>query len=285
MRSGNSDSAVAQAGANPAPPATEGAAARNSSQTAVPLAKAGQTQAAAQRKVIKNADVSLQTSDPDGGGRRITAAAEAKGGFVVSAESSQAGVSRNVRVTARVPSDKFEEFLAEVRQAGARVISEKQTSQDVTEEFIDVEARLRVQKETETRYLEFLKQAKGVDDALSVQEHLSNVRTEIERLEGRKRFLESQTSLSTVNVTLVADAVINTTPTGFWHDVKTSFSEGFTAATGIILFLIRAIVTLLPVFLLILLPLGLVLRYLIRLYGKRAKAMANPDVAAPAEKV
>jgi hypothetical protein len=104
-----------------------------------------------------------------------------------------------------------------------------------------------------------------------VQEHLSTVRTEIERLEGRKRFLESQTSLSTVNVTLMADAVIVTTPTGFWHDVKTSFSEGFSAATGIILFLIRAVVALLPVFVLILLPLGLLTRFLVRRYVRRQK--------------
>jgi hypothetical protein len=278
MQSGVTAESAQEPNAGAAPLANKAPDAKTDDAT---LAKAGQTQAAIQRKIIKHADLSLQTGDPDDGARRITAAAEALGGFVVTAEATQSGAARNVKITARVPAQKFDEFLVEIRKAGARILSEKQTSDDVTEDFIDLEARLRVQQETETRYLEFLKQAKNVEDALAVQERLSGVRTEIERLEGRKRFLESQTSLSTFNITLIADAVIIATPTGFWHDVKTSFSEGFGVATGIVLFLIRAFVALLPIFVLILLPLGLLARLLIKRYDKRAA----PAAAQTAEKM
>ncbi len=72
----------------------------------------------------------------------------------------------------------------------------------MTEEYIDLEARIRTQQALEAQFLEIMKGAKEVSDALQVQRELANVRTEIERVEGRRRFLESQTSLSTIKVTL-----------------------------------------------------------------------------------
>ena len=227
-----------------------------------------------QRKIIKNAELTLQSGDPEEGARRVEAAAAAKGGFVVTSEAKDYGGGRTVIITARVPSEQFDAFIAEARGFGVRVLSERTTGQDVTEEFIDLEARIRVQKETEARYLDFLKQAKGVEEALTVQRELSNVRTQIEQLEGRKRFLESQSSLSTVTVTLQPEAsIVTTSPTGFWHDVKLAFADGFSLATNIILFLIRAVIVLTPLMLFVFLPLG----WLLRLVWRRTqKSQAAP---------
>ena len=257
-------------GAAPAPNEAEGKS--DAKATAALPANAGLNDKGAalpaiERKIIRNAELTLQTDQPDEGLRRITAAAEARGGFVVTSEATQRGANagRNVKVIARVPSAQFNEFLAEVRQNGARVLSERITGQDVTEEFIDLEARLRVQKETETRYLEFLKQAKSVTDALTVQAELAKVRTVIEQIEGRKRFLESQSSLSTITVNLESEtSTVVSSPRGFWYDVKKAFGEGLDAAATLILFLIRFVIVLLPVTLLVFLPLGLLLRWLVR---------------------
>lgn len=226
------------------------------------------------RKLIKNAELTLQTDQPEEGLRRITAAAEARGGYLGSSEATQSGAGggRSIKVTARVPAEQFVAFLAEVRQTGARVLSERITTKDVTEEYVDVEARLRVQKETEARYLEFLKQAKSVDDALSVQRELSNVRTVVEQLEGRRRLLENQAALSTVTVNLQAEsAAVTASPSGFWYDVKKAFGDGLEIAAALILFVIRAVIVLLPVVLLVFLPLGLALRWLIRRRATQAK--------------
>jgi hypothetical protein len=121
MGSGNAETSAPNANSLPA---AEGRKAPYDAKTTdATLAQAGQSQAAIQRKVIKNADLSLQASDPDEGARRITAAAETLGGFVVTSESSQSGAARTVKVTARVPAEKFDEFLAQARNTGARVLS------------------------------------------------------------------------------------------------------------------------------------------------------------------
>ncbi len=73
-------------------------------------------------------------------------------------------------------------------------------TKDVTEEFIDVEARLKTKKELETRYLDLLKQAKTVADIVSIESQIANVRAEIESMEGRLKYLSNQVSFSTLNV-------------------------------------------------------------------------------------
>ena len=163
--------------------------------------------------------------------------------------------------------------MEEVRAVGVRIIQEKVTGQDVTEEFMDLEARIKNQKALELQFLEIMKRAGKVEDALSVQRELAEVRTEIEKLEGRRRFLENQASLSTINVTLQPPTQI-VNATGFWYSVKTAFSDGVDVAVGIILFFIRAVIALAPVLVLIVLPLGLLARLGIRIVRRRKAALA-----------
>ncbi len=105
------------------------------------------------------------------------------------------------------------------------------------------------------------------------------MRTEIERLEGRRRFLENQSALSTINITLhtPAPVVIATTAHGFWHEVKQAVGNGIDLASNITLGLIQFVIMLIPILLLIVLPLGLVWR-LLRGYinwPKKADAVAS----------
>jgi chromosome segregation ATPase len=72
----------------------------------------------------------------------------------------------------------------------------------VTEEYIDLEARLRTQKALEAQFLEIMKQAHKISDALEVQRQIAEVRADIERIEGRRRFLENQSALSTITLML-----------------------------------------------------------------------------------
>ena len=256
----------------------------------VSLGDAASAQAVTQatdRKIIKNADLSIEVDAPKESQSRIAAIAEGQGGFVVTSEFKQSGAGASkpteiVTIVVRVPSSQFGAALEAIRGTGNRVILEKVSGQDVTEEYIDLEARIRTQKALEGQFLEIMKQARKVEDALEVQRQLAEVRTEIERLEGRRRFLDNKSSLSTITVTLqMAAPMVTATTTGFGHDVRDAFGDGVDTAIGIVLGVIRIAIILVPIAILIVLPAWLILRrFLRRLTWPRKQ---EPLAVTPAE--
>lgn len=224
---------------------------------------------ATERKIIRHANLSIEVSSPAATQPKIASIVESHQGFVVTTDATQrinedrTKPETTVTLVVRVPAAQFNQTVNDIRAAGLRVVHEKMTGQDVTEEFMDLEARVKNQKALEAQFIEIMKRAGTVEDALNVQRELANVRTEIERLEGRRRFLDNQSSLSTINVTLqTPNQIVNAT--GFWYNVKSAFGDGVDAAAEVILFLIRAFVALLPVVLLIVLPAGLIARFIVR---------------------
>lgn len=236
------------------------------------------------RKIIRNANLTLEVASPSDAQPKIVSIAEAHQGFVVTSEATQRTVDDKtkpditVNLIVRVPASQFNQVMEEVRAVGTRKIQEKVTGQDVTEEFMDLEARIKNQKALELQFIEIMKRAGKVDDALSVQRQLAEVRTEIEKLEGRRRFLENQASLSTINITLQPPTQI-VNATGFWYSVRTAFSDGVDVATEIILFFIRTIIALTPILVLVVVPLALLAKLGIRLVRRRRSALA-PAAAA-----
>jgi hypothetical protein len=239
------------------------------------------------RKIIRNANLTVEVASPGDSQRKIVSIAESHQGFVVTSESTQRpSEDRNkpeitINLTVRVPAAQFNQVMEEIRSVGARVVQEKVTGQDVTEEFMDLEARIKNQKALEAQFLEIMKRAGKVDDALSVQRELAEVRTEIEKLEGRRRFLDNQSSLSTINVTLQPPTQI-VNATGFWYSVRSAFSDGVDVATGIVLFLIRAIIAMLPVILFVVLPLALIAKLGLRVVRRR-RSVTEPAGATLSE--
>src|SRR3712207_5925379 len=145
-------------------------------------------------------------------------------------------------------SAQFDAMLGAIRGVGGRVRQEKITGLDVTEEYVDLEARVRSQKALEAQIIEIMKRANNVPDALHVQSQLAAVRTEIERLEGRRRYLENQSSLSTIEVTLQPPSpFVESSRTGFLAEVRDAFGDGFDFGTGLLLGLIRLAIVLVPV--------------------------------------
>lgn len=240
------------------------------------------------RKIIRNGELTIELDNPDSAQRRITTIAESLGGFVVTSESQQTeshGQQSRLSVTVivRVPSEKFAAAIDQIRGlgAGAHILHEKISGQDVTEEYIDLEARIRTKKALEAQFMEIMKRAQKISDALEVQSQLAEVRGEIERLEGRRRFLENQSSLSTITIHLQTPApLVATTTPGFWHNIREAFGDGLTTATEIILGFIRLAFVLVPVLLLIVLPAWLVwrlaLRRMVREWFKRPSAVSTP---------
>ena len=245
---------------------------QNPALTQVSLKQADQSQSMAEamdRKIIRDADLTLEVGSPAEVQRKITSIAESLGGFVVTSESKQrqsgdAKQELEVNLVIRVPASQFGPALDQIRSTGSRVIQEKITGQDVTEEFIDLEARLKTQKALESQFLEIMKQANKVADALEVQRQIAEVRTEIEKLEGRKRFLENRASLSTITVNLQSPTAIAVNTSGFGRNIREAVADSVDVAIAIVLFLVRFVIVMIPILILVILPGWFLARLLFR---------------------
>lgn len=238
--------------------------------------KAEETSAAVDRKIIRNADLTMEVPSTTDTQHRIVSIAEAHGGFVVTSEAKQregkepAQRTLDIRLVVRVPESRFGPALDQIRSLTPNLTEEKVSGQDVTEEFIDLEARIRTQKALEAQFLQIMRQTGKIVDALEVQRQIAEVRSDIERLEGRKRFLENRSSLSTITVNIVSPKPMVVVPTtGFRAGIREAVSESFEVGSAIVLFFVRFLIVMVPICTFVLLPAGPLLRYFIR----RAKRM------------
>ncbi|HSB26416.1 MAG TPA: DUF4349 domain-containing protein [Pyrinomonadaceae bacterium] len=229
--------------------------------------KAVSFEAAIDRKIIRDANLTIEVASTTDAQQRVTSIAETYGGFVVTSEATQRENTEpakrlvDIKLVIRVPSNQFNAALEQIEKLATNLPLRNVTGQDVTEEFIDLEARIRTQRALELQFLEIMKQANKVNDALEVQRQIADVRTEIEKLEGRKRFLESKSSMSTITVNIQTPTPIVVTASGFSHTVRDAISDSLDIATGIVLFFVRFVIVTLPIFVLVILPLGLVALY------------------------
>lgn len=190
--------------------------------------------AQADRRIIYTATVDMVTEAIDGIEPKLLEMLKAAGGFV--ADTNQTGASGGQRSgtwRVRVPVDQYDGFLQKVRTLG-EVQSVNVTSQDVTEEFVDVSARVAAKKVQEQRLIDLIKNAVGkLDEILKVEAELARVRGEIERMEGRIRVLKDLSELTTITITVreVKDYKPPEAPTfatkmrRAWQDSTTEFWE------------------------------------------------------------
>jgi hypothetical protein len=155
-----------------------------------------------ERYLIKTATVTLEVRETKAAAERLTALIKENKGYVADLrEWVDALGNQSATVTFRVPANRFEEVLTSVKSLGTP-LDVQVSSEDVTEEYVDVEAQLRNLKRTEERLLGHLSRTGRLADTLAVERELSRVRQEIERLEGRLRYLSHRVAFCTVTVTL-----------------------------------------------------------------------------------
>lgn len=205
------------------------------------------------RMIIKTAELFCEVENFEAAAGRMRALAEESGGYLVSAQTSVRDDNRKSgMLTLRVPADKFETTLAALKKLVKKVETENLSGNDVTEEFYDLTARLENKRRAEQRFLEILKTANKTSEILEVEQALVNVREEIERLEGRKRYLSDQVALSTITVRLFEPRpLITTGRDSFWGKLKRGFENGLAGfgdvLSGTITFVI-AVLPLVPLF-------------------------------------
>ncbi len=215
------------------------------------------------RKIVRQAELELEVASAGTTQTALEHLAEHHGGYVISAaRDTDNGSAVDVRVTVvvRVPQAELTDTIAELKRMGRGIGSERITSDDVTDEYVDLGARTASQKQLEQQYLEILKRANTVKDAMEVQKELAEVRTEIERMKGRQLLLEKESAFSTLTVHLTtAVPRLAVTSNTFGDNVRRAWSDAQRLSVDLITAGIRAIGVLIPVSLLLVLPGGLAL--------------------------
>jgi hypothetical protein len=261
-------------------PASAGGAVALEQGNAAPGAPAPASQQDLQRLVIKTADLSLQVDSARDAEAALRGLVGQLGGYVVKVETSGIDENMSARVTFRVPADRFDEALTGAQGLAKKVLARTVGGDDVTEEFVDLESRLKNLEATRDRLQSFLDKATTVEDALMVNQSLSDLQGQIEQIKGRKQYLQQSAALSTITVSLTPVPAIapivaeeGWQPLGVARDALrelVSFGQGL--ATLAIVALVWA-----PVWL----PIGLLVWWLSRkLRGRGARPKA-PEAINP----
>ncbi len=187
---------------------------------------------AEERMIVRTGEMSLVVDDVVEARDEIGRRAVKFDGYVVSSWISGEEQDMRGNISIRVPDDKFEQVLAELRGLAVRVKSESTHSQDVTEEYVDLQSRLRNAEATESQYLALLEKAEDVEDILRIYERLSWVRSEIEQIKGRMQYLERTSSMSLLSVNLELAATAGGLVRAGWSALEALKS----AVRGIVIF-------------------------------------------------
>ncbi len=187
---------------------------------------------AEERMIVRTGDMSLVVDDVVDARDEIAQLAVRFDGYVVSSRIS--GEEQDMRgwISIRVPDDKFDQALSELRNLAVRVTSESTDSRDVTEEYIDLQSRLKNAEATESQYLALLEKATDVEDILRIYDSLSRVRSEIEQIKGRMQYLERTSSMSLISVNLKPVATAKPLVRAGWSALEALKS----AVRGIVIF-------------------------------------------------
>lgn len=191
------------AAATPGAPASGGVALEGPASTGAgdePLA------ADTSRKIIFTATLSLRSDDVGRSFSEASSLARSNGGYVEKSQYANDpadNTKRSANLTIRVPVQNYDGLVASLRtMAGVTVETEGSNSNEVTEQYTDLQSRLRNLERTEQQYLLLLKEAKTIAEILTVQDRLSNVRSQIEQIQGRLNVLDALTDFATINLSV-----------------------------------------------------------------------------------
>lgn len=159
----------------------------------------------ANRMIMKESAMSLMVKDVAESIKNIQGIAEKSGGYLIDSHLSKPQESGSGSISVRVPEPKLNDTLAEFRKAGLRVVDEYISGNDVTDQYVDLEARLATLNKTKTKFEQILEQAVQVQDLLNVERELINLQQQIDSVKGQQQYLAQSAKLSKVTVYLSTD--------------------------------------------------------------------------------
>jgi hypothetical protein len=218
-----------------------------------------------ERIIIRTADMSIVVVDTEEAMNTIAQMVNDNGGWVVNSNVFQFSESAKTgNMSVRIPSDGFESFLEAVGRLSVEVTRISTSGQDVTEEYVDVSARLENLEATADRVRSFLDETKNVEEALEVNRELSYLEGEIEAMKGRLQYLEQSAAFSMVTIDLTPDVLSQPLEVGGWQPqgVARSAVETLIATLQTLIDVgIWLLIYVLPLLLIVAIPLWLVIRF------------------------
>jgi hypothetical protein len=241
------------------------------------------------RIVIQNADLSIVVADVQVRMKDIQVMADKMGGFVVSSNLYQRNANNNVpvpeaQITIRVPSEKMEEALNQIKKDTVEVQTETRSGQDVTAEYVDLKSRLKNLEEAESQLSEILKNTINTEEVISIFNQLVAYREKIEVIKGQIKYYDEAAALSAISVSIVAEATVQPLVIGKWEPKGVALEavqDLVDFLKGFVNFIIRFVIYTLPVWIMIGVPLYLIFigaRALLRKMRATEEKNEQPDV-------
>lgn len=220
------------------------------------------------RMIIKTGTMNLEIEKYDETINQINDYVKKSGGFITNSSSQvNASGKKQGAITIRITTDKYDAMIKDMGNFG-KILNSQINGNDVTSEYIDLQARMTTQAELEKRLLSLLneKTAKLVD-VVEVEEKLSSVRQNIEQSQGRMKYLKNQSDFSTLTVSVYEPSLmITSSGGGFFYEIERGFSKGLKGFTEVLSGMITFFIALMPVVILI-----LILTYIAVLIYKKSK--------------
>ncbi len=232
------------------------------------------------RKIIYTGSMVLEVKDTMDAINRITQLANSLNGYVA---NSSVNVSDNQQIgsiSIRVPSQSYQDAITQLRAIGTKVREEKTASQDVSEEYADLSAQLRNLQASEAQYLEFMKRANTIDEVLKVQQQLTAVRGQIERIQGRINYLDRRADMATITLSLVPPSAGTHQPGDLSNPIDAAI-EAWYASLQFLSYAASLAVTIIVFFWWAIPPLALLVLW-IMMRVRRRRAPSTPSAPAAA---
>lgn len=231
-----------------------------------------------ERKIISKAEVYLETLEFEKSIEKLNGYIQEVKGYLEASDvykgrmNQQYNESRWGEYTVRVPKDKFQEFLISLKEVG-NITNSSSSGEDVSSQYYDAETRVKVLKAQESRYLELLNEAQNMEDILKIEDSLTNVRYEIERLTGYLKKIDGLVDYGTVNIKIeevLKTTVLEKSPTTLGGKLLKAFSSSVksikSVGEGILLF----VVVLIP-YIIIITPLAFIGFLIYKVIEKKKK--------------
>ncbi len=215
----------------------------------------------AERKIIYHGSMDLVVEKTDRAAEEIQALAQREGGYVASMNGYRRGDQMVYDITIRVPADAFDATREALHSMAVKVEREQIATDDVTDEYYDLDARLKTLKETEAELTELLRKTEerggDVEDIMAIYDRLTRIRAEIESLQGQLNRLDKLVAFSTLDIHLEPHILAEPISTGDWslaEIIHSSINTLMHVLATLLAWFIRFVIVVVPVVLILLLP-------------------------------
>lgn len=222
-------------------------------------------------RIIQSGSIHMRVDDATKRLEEIRSLVDNVGGFIADASISDNVGVKTANLTARIPADQYQSIRSQIRAIGSTIFNETSRADDVTAQFVDLDARLSAAQAEEQQYLEILSQADTVEDTLKITSQLAQVRSRIEQMEGQLRYLRDRTEFATLSVRMTEETRVEI-PTDEWRPgevLRQSLRDLVVVGQSLANLLISASIFIVG----LILPIGLVIWFVVWLIKRIARAL------------